>query len=162
MGELFKNDATLYRKFFKEQAKLLGVHVQYRYPIDLDYTLHNQADVTGYSEPIELDIIFDQSPKLKTLRRLGFISEDPNDKPYIIQTAYDTPNLQKECLFYLPSPLPGTESRVFRVTEITMDQILPDSFYCRLAPVFEKKNVLSSKDYKDKSYSFLRVDERAI
>ena len=162
MGELFKKDAEIYRKFFKEQAKLLGIKVKYRYPIDLKYSLHGQYDPLGYSEPIELDVIFDQSPKLKTLRKLGWVSEDPNDKPYIIQVPYDTPNLQRDCLFELPSPDPLTGKDVFRVTEINVDQILPDSWYCKLAPKFEKKDSLTENDYKDKSYSFLKVDQDAI
>ena len=49
MGELFKKDAEIYRKFFKEQAKLLGVRVQYRYPVDMNFTLHGQEDPKGYS-----------------------------------------------------------------------------------------------------------------
>ena len=161
MGELINRDTTLYRKFFKEQARLLGIKVQYRYPIDMDYTLHSQEDPLGYSEPIDLDIIFDASPKLKTLRKLGWVSEDPSDKPYMIQVPWDTPNLRKGCLIILPTPLPTAEGRVFRITDIQMDQIMPDSFYCKSAPYMEKMNALTPKDYKDKSYSFLKVDQDA-
>lgn len=161
MGLLFQNDATIYREFFKEQAKLLGIRVQYRYPIDMEFTVHSQEDPRGYSEPIDMDVIFDQSPKLKTLRKLGWVSEDKSDKPYLVQVPYDTPNLQKGCLIILPSPIPNSEARVFKITDIVVDQILPDSWYCKLAPKLEKMNVLTSKDYEDKSYSFLKVDQDA-
>jgi len=162
MGQLFKQDATIYRKFFKEQAKLLGIPVQYRYPIDMEFTTHGQEDPKGYSEPIKMDIIFNASPKLSTLRKLGWVSEDKNDKPYLIQTAYDTPNLQKGSLFILPAPEPLSESRVFKVVDIQVDQILPDSWYCKVAPKLEKAFALTDEDYKDQSYSFLRIDEDAI
>lgn len=162
MGELFKRDAELYRKFFKEQARLLGIHVQYQYPVDMDYTLHGQEDPKGYSELIELDVIFDQSPKLKTLKKLGWVSEDPSDKPYLVQVPYDTPNLQKGSLIILPAPLPLGESKVFKITDISVDQVLPDSWYCKLAPKFEKMNTLKPKDYQDKPNSFLRIDNDPV
>lgn len=162
MGELFNKDATIYRKFFKEQAKLLGIKVQYCYPIDMEFTTHSQENPRGYSEPIDLDIIFDQSPKLKTLRKLGWVSEDKSDKPYMIQVPYDTPNLQKGCLIILPSPLPLAGSKVFKITDITVDQILPDSWYCKVAPKFEVMGKIKPEDYKDKSYSYLKVDQDAI
>lgn len=162
MGQLFNNDALIYRRFFKEQARLLGIHVLYQYPVDMDFTLHGQEDPKGYSEPIEMDVIFDQSPKLKTLKKLGWVSEDKEDKPYLVQLPYDAPNLQKGCLITLPSPLPLISTNVFKVTDIVVDQILPDSWYCRLAPKFEKMNKLTPEDYKDKSYSFLKVDNDAI
>lgn len=162
MGELFQRDAEIYRNFFKEQAKLLGVHVQYKYPIDMEFTVHGQENPLGYSEPIEMDIIFDQSPKLKTLKKLGWVSEDPSDKPYLVQVPYDTPNLQKGSLIILPSPLPLEPSKVFKITDITVDQILPDSWYCKVAPKYEKQNALKPSDYKDKPNSFLKVDNNVL
>lgn len=161
MGTLFQRDAELYRRYFKEQARLLGVHVQYQYPVDMDFTLHAQENPLGYSEPIEMDIIFDQSPRIKTLRKLGWVSKDKDDKPYIIQIPYDAPNLQKGCLITIPSPLPLEPSQVFKITEITVDQILPDSWYCKVAPKFEEMNKLKPKDYQDSPSAFLKVDNRA-
>lgn len=162
MGQLLKQDAELYRRFFKEQAKLLGIHVLYQYPVDMDFTLHGQENPKGYSDPIEMNIIFDQSPKLKTLRKLGWVSEDPDDKPYIVQLPFDAPNLQKGCLITLPAPLPIATSKVFKITEITFDQVLPDSWYCKLAPKFEDMNVLTKDDYKDKPNTFLKVDNSVL
>ena len=159
MGELFNQDALLFRNFFKEQAKLLGIHVLYKYPIDMKYTLHGQEDPLGYSEPIEMDIIFSESPKLKTLKRLGWVSEDPEDKPYLVQLPYDAPNLQKGCLLELPSPLPLVPSKVFKITEISVDQILPDSWYCKVAPKFEKLNALTEEEYKQDPNNYLKVSK---
>ena len=158
MGQLFNNDALIFRNFFKEQAKLLGIHVKYQYPIDMKYTIHGQEDPLGYSEPIEIDIIFDASPKFKTLKRLGWISEDPEDKPYLIQVPYDTPNLQKGSLITLTAPLPLIPDRVFKITDIHVDQILPDSWYCKIAPKMDFMNVLQKSDYTEESFAFLNVD----
>lgn len=161
MGDLFRNDAEIYRKFFKEQARLLGIKVQYQYPVDMEFTTHAQENPRGYSVPIEMDIIFDQSPKLKTMKKLGWVSEDPSDKPYLVQLPYDAPNLQAGCLVTLPSPIPGSQSRVFKITDIAVDQILPDSWYCKVAPKIDKAGALKPEDYKDKSFSFLKVDQDA-
>jgi len=160
MGDLFRKDTTLFRSYFKEQAKLLGVKVLYRYPIDMEYTIHSTENPLGYSEPIEMDIIFDSSPKLRTMKRLGWVSESPDDKPYLAQLPFDSPNLQKGCLIDLPVPDPLTRSKTFRVTDIQVDQIFPDSYYCKLVPKFEEIT-LTKKDYADNSYSFLKVDEYA-
>lgn len=162
MGLLFNQDAKIYREFFKEQAKLLGIRVQYQYPVEMEFTIHGQEDPMGYSEPIELDIIFSESPKLKTLRKFGWVSEDPSDKPYLIQVPFDTPNLQKGCLVTLPVPLPLVEGRVFKITDISVDQILPDSYYCKVAPKMEKMDAIKPEEYKEKSFTYLKVDEDAI
>lgn len=162
MGDLVKSDAKIYRKFFKEQARLLGIKVQYMYPVDMDFTLHGQENPLGYSEPIDMDIIFDQSPRLRTLKKLGWVSESPDDKPYLVQLPYDAPNLQKGCLIVLPTPLPLVPSRVFKITDITVDQILPDSWYCKVAPKLDKKDVLTPKDYSDKPHAFLKVENDAV
>lgn len=159
MGELFKQDLTLFRHYFKEQARLLGIHVQYKYPIDMDFTVHGQENPLGYSEPIELDIIFSESPKLATLKRLGWVSEDSKDKPYLIQVPFDTPNLQKGSLVILPAPLPLGESKTFKITEITVDQLFPDSYYCKVAPKFEEMNALTKQDYTDKPFSYLNISD---
>ncbi len=167
MGTLFDNDLVIYRQFFKEQAKLLGIHVKYKYPIDPELTLHGRDDQLGFSEPIELDIILSQSPKLSTLKKLGWVSENPDDKPWMCQVPYDTPNLQKNCRLFFDAPLPlgttpGSEGvKEFKITDITVDQIMPDSWYCKLAPVFEVPKTIKPKDYTEKSYTFLKVDQDA-
>lgn len=163
MGLLFNEDALVYREFFKEQAALLGLTVKYQYPVDLSYNLQGIEDQLGFSEPIDLNIILEQSPKLKTLKKFGWVSEDPEDKPWICQVPYDTPNLQVGChiSFNAPDPL-DSRMRVFKVTDISVDQILPDSYYCKLAPVFEKDKAIKPEEYKDKSYTYLKVDQNAI
>ena len=38
MGLLTRNYATLFRKYFKEMAKLRGIHVIYQYPIEMQFS----------------------------------------------------------------------------------------------------------------------------
>ena len=117
MGLLTKEDSEIFRGCFKEMAKLRGIHELYKYPIDKSRTIHSELVVAKYSDTIETDVIFDTSPKLATLRRLGWVSETQDDKPYIIQVAYDLPELQYGCIITLPAPA-GMSGKDFRVTDI--------------------------------------------
>ena len=95
MGLLTQNDSTIFRSYFKEMAKLIGIRVLYQYPIDMNFTIYAEEVPKGFSEEIELDIIFDENPKVTTLRKYGWVSELPEDKPYMAALPFDTKNLCK-------------------------------------------------------------------
>ena len=155
MGLLTKKDATIFRKYFKEMAKLRGIPVIYQYPIDMEFSLYAEEDPKGFSEPIPMDIIFEENPKMATLRRYGWVSEVPEDKPYIAQLPYDAKNLCKGCRVTIPSPFPTTPGRVFVITEITGNLEFPDNWVCKLAPVFHNKPQ-KPVDYENTNYNFIK------
>lgn len=155
MGLLTKKDATIFRKYFKEMAKLRGIPVIYQYPIDMEFSLYAEEDPRGFSEPIPMDIIFEENPKMATLRRYGWVSEVPEDKPYIAQLPYDAKNLCKGCRVTIPSPFPTTPGRVFVITEITGNLEFPDNWVCKLAPVFHNKPQ-KPVDYENTNYNFIK------
>lgn len=155
MGLLTKKDATIFRKYFKEMAKLRGIPVIYQYPIDMEFSLYAEEDPRGFSEPIPMDIIFEENPKMATLRRYGWVSEVPEDKPYIAQLPYDALNLCKGCRVTIPSPFPATPGRVFVITEITGNLEFPDNWVCKLAPVFHNKPQ-KPVDYENTNYNFIK------
>ncbi len=155
MGLLTQKDATIFRKYFKEMAKLRGIPVIYQYPIDMEFSLYAEEDPKGFSEPIFMDIIFEENPKIATLRRYGWVSEVPEDKPYIAQLPYDAKNLCKGCRVTIPSPFPTTPGRVFVITEITGNLEFPDNWVCKLAPVFHNKPQ-KPVDYENTNYNFIK------
>lgn len=155
MGLLTKKDATIFRKYFKEMAKLRGIPVIYQYPIDMEFSLYAEEDPKGFSEPIPMDIIFEENPKMATLRKYGWVSEVPEDKPYIAQLPYDAKNLCKGCRVTIPSPFPTTPGRVFVITEITGNLEFPDNWVCKLAPVFHNKPQ-KPVDYENTNYNFIK------
>ena len=61
MGLLTKQDSTIFRNFFKEMAMLRGIQVIYQYPIDMEFSLHAEENPKGFSEPIPMDIIFEDA-----------------------------------------------------------------------------------------------------
>ena len=157
MGLLTKQDSTIHRNFFKEMAKLRGISVIYQYPIDMQFSIYAEEDPTGFSEEIPMDIIFDENPKMATLRRYGWVSEVPEDKPYIATLPYDAPNLCKGCWITIPPPFPLGEGRIFVITEISANLEFPDSWVCKIAPVMKGKPQ-KPLDYSDTNFNFIKED----
>ena len=109
MGILTQKDATIFRNFFKEMARLRGLPVIYKYPIDMKFSNYAEEIPTGFSEDIHIDIIFDENPKTSTLRKYGWVSELPDDKPYMATIPFDVPNLCKGCRIIIPSHFPNEQ-----------------------------------------------------
>ena len=159
MGLLTQNDSTMFRGYFKEMAKLLGISVLYQYPIDMDFTIYAEETPKGFSEEIQIDIIFDENPKITTLRKYGWVSEVPDDKPYMATLPYDTKNLCKGCRISIVPPQPLSGKRTFVVTDIQAGLEFPDSWVCKLAPVFKDKVPPEKLDkYKKKDKVFMNFD----
>lgn len=158
MGLLVGQDAKLFRNFFREMALLRGQPVLYRYPLsNKRYSIHTELQ-TSYSEPINTNIIFDEYPKQKTLRRHGWFSESTDDKPYIAHVEYDLKDLQQGCLITIASGISG-EGRIFRITEISNIMEFPDSYTVRLVPEIDSTSIIQQKSYEDTNFNYLRQDE---
>lgn len=140
-------------------AKLRGIHVIYQYPIDMNFTVYAEENPKGFSEEIEMDIIFNENPKITTLRKYGWVSELPDDKPYIAELPFDAKNLCKGCRIKMIPPMPLTDERVFVVTDIQANLEFPDSWVCKLAPVFFEKTENRLSGYKDKNNVFMNLDD---
>lgn len=155
MGFLVNRDATLLRNFFKEAAKLRGIQVNYQYPIDMELSNYGEENPIGFSEPVEMDIIFDENPNIRTLKKYGWVTESGGDQPYIANLPYDAKNLCKGCRIIIPSPLlpSGTavNDRVFVVTDIHSNLEFPEAWACKVAPVFSDKPKPQSVENKIKT-----------
>lgn len=158
MGVLINNDATLFRNYFKEMARLIGITVKYQYPIDMKFSDYGEENPKGFSEPRDVDIIFDENPQIKTLRKYGWITEGDEAQPYIVHFPYDTKNLEKGCRITIQSNL-RDKGRLFVVTDIKTSLEFPEAWICKVAPVFHNKKV--EKDVKISTYksnnSFINV-----
>lgn len=157
MGLLTRKDSTIYRKFFKEMARLRGITVQYQYPIDMNFSIYAEENPKGFSESVDMDIIFEENPKTTTLRKYGWVSQTPEDKPFIAMLPFDAKNLCKGCRITIPPPLPLASENVFVITDIQSNLEFPDSWICKLAPVFFSKTEDKMKDYKDSNNVFMNI-----
>ena len=159
MGLLTGHDATIYRGMFKEMAKLLGIHVKYQYPIDMNFTIYAEETPRGFSEEIGMDIIFEENPKVSTLRKYGWNSEISDDKPYIATLPFDAKNLCAGCRITMKPRLSLDSSKTFVITEIHSNFDIPDSWICKLAPVFKKSTAEKLSDYKESNNVFMKLDD---
>lgn len=157
MGQLTQADSTLFRNYFKEMAKLRGIKVKYQFPIEMQLTIHAEERPKAFSEPEEMDIIFEQNPKVSTLRRYGWAKGTNEDYPFIATLPYDAKNICKGCRITITAPLPLVSDEVFVITDIKLNLDFPDSFMCKLAPVYEDKKEIPT-NYENTNTNFLKVD----
>ena len=137
MGLLTNSDAAMFQHWFKEMVLLRGISVKYMYPLAESMTIHSEIQ-SQFSEPVDIDCIFDDNPKIATLKRIGWVSENADDKPYIVSLPIDTPHLQTKCRIMIPPVGQALPGRWFEVTSIHVNLEYPDCYVCTLAPVFEK------------------------
>ncbi len=135
MGLLTQEDTTLFRSFFQEMTKLRGIPVEYVYPVEEDVSIHGQI-FPNFSSIYNIDIMFETSPKVKTLKNYGWVSENKEDKPYVAYLPYDTPHMQTKSRIKITPIGNGKNGKWFEITDIAEAIEFPDAYVCKLAPVF--------------------------
>ena len=158
MGLLTQNDATIWRGFFKEMAFLRGIPAMYRYVITQEVTIYSEF-FYELSEPIPMHIIFDTNPSVSTLRKIGWVSENSDDKPYIAQIPFDAPNLKVGCTISIKDFDLNSE-RDFKITSMKMLLEFPDCWTVTLAPIFLTKE--AKLGYKESNYNYLDTPDADI
>lgn len=157
MGLLTGEDSMLFRQFFAEMTKLRGIHVEYIYPVDEKKTIHGQI-IPNFSSVIELDIMFESNPKIKTLKNYGWVSETAESKPYIAYLPYNTPYIQTKARIKIIPVGSGKDGKWFEITDITEAIEYPDAYVCKLAPVF---NTAKEKlDYEQTNDNYIKGDNQ--
>lgn len=136
MGLLTNNDATVFRGWFEEMARLHGINVGYQYPLGDQKTIHSEPNMP-MSNPISLDIVFNENPTLDTLKKHGWVTEIGEQRPVVAQVPYDTPHLQRYARIIIPPIGTIVDARTFEVTAISTILEYPDCWTVRLAPVYK-------------------------
>lgn len=157
MGLLTNNDAKIFSQWFKECCRLRGISVKYVYPVTENVTIYSEIQ-PEFSDLIDLDILFDENPTVKTLKRIGWVSEDPEDKPAIAHLPIDTPYLMTKARILIPPIGQAIPGRWFEVTSIHSNLEYPDSYTVTLAPVFNSEK--AKTNYEETNYNYVE-DERA-
>lgn len=156
-GSLLTPDAKLFRNYFDELVKLIGIKVFYRAPKPgKTYTTYTEI-ISNYYDPIEIGCIFEDHPQQQTLKKLGWVSE-LQESASLISVPYDTPELQQGALFFLPSGLDDGKSRLFRVTQMSNIMIYPSSITCQVVPEFENTFQPEQYNYQKSSFNVLKED----
>ena len=154
MGLLTQGDAKAFQSWFNEMVKLRGISVKYMYPVTEELTIYNEIH-PGFSEGMDLDIIFEDNPKVQTLKSIGWVSEKPDDKPYIASLPFNTPYLQTKARIFIPPIGQAIPGRWFEVTSIHCNLEYPECYVCVLVPVFEQER----KDTDYDQTNFNKIDD---
>lgn len=134
-ASLVKRDALIHRKYFQEMLRLYGIDGMY-FQVDDNtkkYNVNGEFSAT-YLDPIPCQMIFDQVPRISTLKKLGWVSELDETQP-IIHVDYDLPNLQVGACFSIEDPLRPGKGRLFRVTKLSLGIIYPANVTCQIVAV---------------------------
>lgn len=157
-GKLLTPDIKLHRKYFNEMVKLLGIQVEYQSPLkNKHYTTYNEIK-SNYNDPITIGCIFEEHPTQQTLRKRGWVSE-LQENSSMIDVAYDTPNIQQGCLFWIPSGLDNAKDRLFRCVKLSTSIVYPAAITCEIVPEYKNEFVNSNIDYKNSSFNILNKEE---
>ena len=151
-----------HRHWFKEMAKLLGINVIYKPPLEanqqqgiLGKTYDGYGElIAEYGEGSLISCIFDEHPVQKTMQKLGWNSELMENNS-VIHVPYDLPNIQRGAIFIIPSGLDGKEGRVYRVLDLSTICIYPASIACLIGPIWSSDFDESKLDHSDNDFSLL-------
>ena len=160
-GILFNEDMKLHRLYFSELVRLQGIQVLYRAPKkDKHWTTYGEIE-SNYERPIQVGCIFDEHPKQKTMKKLGWLSE-LDEEASVIEVPYDLPNIQVGALFIIPSALDNSVGRLFRVAEMSTTMIYPSSITCKLVPEYEDTCEPSQLAHLNDSISMIKRQDDPI
>lgn len=155
MGLLTQDDAEIQRGFFNEMCRLLGQTIMYQYPLTVDKTIHSEPNIE-LSDPVRLDIIFNENPTVDTLRKHGWATEINGSLPVVAQVPYDTPGLARYARITIPPVGNVMRERIFEVTAISTFLEYPDCWTVKLAPVY--KSIKEQNDYANGNIEYIDTE----
>ena len=162
LHNLIGPDIRLMRDRYDEALKLQGVRCTYQFPNLPDSNAQGEAVVDSYSEPMETAVFFEDSPKVKTFKRYGWVVENDANLPFLIHCSFHLPHMQKDSIFRIAGQYTELPDRIFRVTEISYDLVAPDHLVCQVVPAYDERIVgrteVEIQQTFSKSNHFLKSD----
>ena len=135
---IFSRDIDIQRRMFIEAAISTGVIVDFFRCISDVSDFYNDSNCK-WEEPVKLPVIFDDHPKVKTLKALGWFTEDderpmllylPMYKDWITKELLDVRENSLVRIHYFGQNIPAE----FRITEKKMDSVYGVHWACKLSP----------------------------
>ena len=164
-GSLVKQDALMFRRYFKEMLDRYGIDSMY-FQVNEETKKYNETGEFSceYLKPEPCQVIFDEVPKISTLKKLGWSTESSQNQP-IIHVDFDLPGLQFGACFSIEDPLRPGKGRLFRVTKLSVGIIYPMCVTCQVVAVLgdEPEKTLkpekSTEINNSKGLNIIRPDE---
>lgn len=163
LNNLIGPDIKLMRARYDEALQLQGIPAKYQFPNLPGSNTQGETLVDSYSEPIDCNIFFDGSPKVKTFQRYGWVVENDKELPFLVHCSFSLPHVQRDSIFRIAGQYAEIPDRVFRVTEITYDMQAPDHLVCQIIPVYDEQHLagrtpVEVKQTFNKSNHFLKQE----
>lgn len=156
---LVNSDAEIFRKYFKECLDLYGIpslFFQKKETIK-DFTTLGEMK-NNYYDPIETHVIFESTPQVRTLKKLGWVTELDKEQP-IVHVEYNLPGISRGCVFKIKDPISLTDGRLFRITKMSTGILYPASISCQLIAVLGEEPEETLKPYDGSKSIFLNKME---
>ena len=159
---LIGSDIELMRTRYDEALKMQGIPCKYQFPNLATTNSQGEPVVDSYSDQIDTYVFLDNSPKLKTYKRYGWVVDNDENLPFLIHCSFNLPELQKDSIFSMSGHYTNMPDRVFRVTELSCDLQAPDHMVAQVVPVYEKQITGRTKteitNTFDRSNHFLKTN----
>lgn len=139
---LIQEDIKLMRDRYNEALELQGISCTYQFPNIAGTNTQGESLVDSYSELIGTHVFFESTPKVKTLKRFGWVVENSDDLPFLIHCSWDLPHLQKDSIFRISGQYSELPERVFRVTDLSYDLQAPDHLVATIVPVYDENQIV--------------------
>lgn len=163
MQSLIQEDIKLMRARYNEALELQGIACTYQFPNLATTNTQGEPLIDSYSELIDTHIFFDSNPKVKTLKRFGWVVDNSDDLPFLVHCSWNLPHLQKDAIFRIAGQYSELPERIFRVTNISYDLQAPDHLVATIIPVYDENQIVgrtskeTAKVY-NKSNRFLKQE----
>lgn len=135
---IINEDIELQRRMFWESALHTGITVDF-YNCKFEQQDFNQDLNLMWDDAIRLPVIFDDAPKVKVLKNLGWYTED-DERPELVYLPMYKDWMTKELLDVKENSIirlyyfGGINTADFRVTDKKMDSVYGVYWVCKLAP----------------------------
>ncbi|MCM1323016.1 MAG: hypothetical protein NC218_02420 [Acetobacter sp.] len=154
MDSILQNDLTIFRYYASEQLDMYGISALYYQPKPgKHFTVAGEISA-NYFDPIPCKILFDQVPKISTLKKLGWVTE-LDQEASLINVHFDTPGIQQGALYEVKDPLKPDAGRLFRVTKLQTGILYPAFVTCQIVPVVGSEPEETVKPYEGDKSIFL-------
>lgn len=131
---IIQNDAKIFKYYADEALDLYGIPCQYfQCKPGKSFTTLGEMK-SCYYDAVWTKVIFDQAPNVKTLRKLGWVTELDEQQP-IVHVKFDLPGIEIGCLFNIKDPLRVDKGRMFRITKMSVGILYPATLTCQLAAI---------------------------
>lgn len=139
---LIQDDVVLMRKRYDEALQMQGIPCKYQFPNLAGSNDQGDPVIDSYSYEIDSHIFFEGNPKIKTLKRYGWVVANNDDLPFIVHCSWNLEHVQKDSVFRVGGQYAEVPDRIFRVTAISYDLQCPDHLVCQVVPCYDEKTLV--------------------